>query len=107
MTAARLPLTPSLTDNGDRTFTVGFAKGAPFKVSVPITVTGGTTLESSVTVEAGALASSPVTVTWNEGNTGTVTVTPGQPVWVDVSGVTRDFNGIALGTGEALPLAAN
>ena len=99
-------LKPSVTDEGDGSFVVRFAKGAPYDVSVPVTVTGGTMTGSSVAVEAGSLASSPVSVTWDAGNIGTVTVAPGQPTWVDDPDVTRNFDGIGLVSGDAATLEA-
>lgn len=92
--------------DGDGSFVVRFREGLPYNVSVPIAVTGGTVVGDAVVIDAGSLASSPVRVTWDTDNTGTVTVTPGQPVWVDDDDPDdeRRFRGIGLDDGTAITL---
>ncbi len=98
-------LTPKLKEQGTSSFVVEIKEGAPFDVSVPFTVTGGTAPVSSVTIPAGKTqAEDAVTVKRTEGNTGTVTVRPSTPTWVGGSTVAARAKGLLLTADEPLNL---
>ena len=100
-------LTPTLREQGTSSFVVEIKEGAPFDISVPFTVIGGTAPVSSVTIPAGKTqAEDAVTVKRTEGNTGTVTVRPSTPTWVGGSTVAAGAKGLLLTADEPLNLPA-
>ena len=98
-------LTPKLKEQGTSSFVIEIKEGAPFDVSVPFTVTGGTAPVSSVTIPAGKTqAEDEVTVKRTEGHTGTVKVRMSTPIWVGGSTVAAGAKGLLLTAGNDLDL---
>ena len=98
-------LTPTLREQDTSSFVVEIKEGAPFDISVPFTVIGGTAPVSSVTIPAGKTqAEDEVTVKRTEGNTGTVKVRMSTPIWVGGSTVAAGAKGLLLTAGGPLDL---
>ncbi len=72
-----MPIVVSLVATSDTAFKAKAHTGAPFAIQVPLSVTNGTLGASTVTIPAGAIESSEVTVTPSADAQGTVTVDVG------------------------------
>ncbi len=99
-------LTPKLIDQGNGSFVAEIAEGAPFDISVPFTVAGGTAKVSSVTIPAGSTRTSVINVTREKGNTGKMTVKQSTPTWAGGSNVAGKAIGLLLTAGRSLELSA-
>ncbi len=88
-----------LSAPGPASITVNLAQGAPFSVSVDLSVTGGTLSSGRATIAPGQTASTVITVT--PSGDGPVTVTLGTPLGFD----TDNFRGLSdLAIGSPLTL---
>ena len=98
-------LTAHPKDNSDGSFVISIAEGVPFGVTVSFQVTGGTVVGNSVTIPAGSSDSPSVGVTWDSGNTGTVTVVSSTPRWSVDPKLSGPVTGINLAAGADLVMS--
>ena len=93
-------LTTELEQRGDGAFVVKVVEGSPFDLTVELSARGGTLSSTTVTVEAGSLASDPVGVSVDSSGPAQVTVT------VESATFPEDLEhpGISIGLGQPLAL---
>ena len=93
-------LTAELEQRGDGAFVVKVVEGSPFDLTVTLSALGGTLSSTTVTVEAGSLASEPVSVKAAGNVPAQVTVTVDSATFPE----DREHSGIDTGLGQPLVL---
>ena len=107
-TPFRLTLELQRTDSGNlaapspATVAIAVAEGAPFAMSVPLSVTGGELASEAAVLATGAQVSSPVGVTRSAGTTGNTSIAVGV-----LPEIPSSIEGIMLEAGESLVLFAS
>ena len=97
---APFTLTAELEQRGDGAFVVKVVEGSPFDLTVTLSARGGTLSSTTVTVEAGSLASGPVSVSVDGSGPAQVTVTVESATFPE----DREHSGINTGLGQPLVL---
>ena len=97
---APFTLTAELEEQGDGAFVVKVAEGSPFDLTVTLSARGGTLSSTTVTVEAGSLASGPVGVSVDGNGPARVTVTVESATFPE----DREYFGVNTGLGQPLVL---
>ena len=97
---APFALTAELEQRGDGAFVVKVVEGSPFDLTVTLSARGGTLSSTTVTVEAGSLASGPVSVSVDGSGPAQVTVTVESATFPE----DREHSGIDTGLGQPLVL---
>ena len=107
-TPFRLTVELQRTDSGNlaapspATVAIAVAEGAPFAMSVPLSVTGGELASEAAVLATGAQVSSPVGVTRSAGTTGNTSIAVGV-----LPEIPSSIEGIMLEAGESLVLFAS
>ena len=97
---APFTLTAELEQRGDGAFVVKVVEGSPFDLTVTLSARGGTLSSTTVTVEAGSLASGPVSVSVDGSGPAQVKVTVESATFPE----DREHSGIDTGLSQPLVL---